>query len=343
MTMVGSLASDCRARAQPPDGVQLTTVREKLELFGFDPYFRDGCDDVRSITESGRKVDLWNSTFVVFRPDAVVTRSVLRGIDLLLGSGFSVLSIYEFQYSHLSVRECWRYQHNINTRDRILAMDLLMTSTPSLLCLLKADCSADSVPASARLKMLKGPSKPEHRKPGQLRYEMGGAQSPMLTFVHAPDEPADLLRELAIFLDPPRRLQAYGLLAREAAPLANEAIIEAVNDIYARTPAHDLEATSVLETLQQRAHAPASLLVDIDRGAPQPLHETLGQLGKDPRFGSLDAVAIATRIDQGHMPGLAPVLPDADPLAWQRAPRAGDRQRSREEQGPRHRSVEERE
>ena len=314
--MSGLSGYDRRARAQPPGGVRLTTVDEKLELYGFDPYFRDGCDDVRFMMDSGHKVDLWRHTFVVFRPDAVVTRSVSRGIDVLLNNGFSVLHIYEFQYTHLSVRECWRYQNNINTRDRLAAMDLLMSSTPSLLCLLRTDCDNDDLPATARLKILKGPSKPEHRRPGQLRYEMGGAQSPMLTFVHAPDEPADLLRELGIFLDPTRRLHAYGFLAGEPERLTKEEVKSIVADIYARTPAHDLDATSVLAVLQQRARTPTSLLVDIDRGVPRALSETLAQLGTDPSFGSLDAVAIATRIDRGHIAGLAPVLPDTDPFAW---------------------------
>lgn len=310
------MISDHRARAQPPEGVKLTTVAEKLEMFGFDPYFRDGCDDVRSIMRDGAKVDLWNNTFLVFRPDAVVSRSVLSGVEVLLKNGFSILEVHEFRYSHLSVRECWRYQHNINTRDRILAMDLLMTSTPSLLCLLRADSSGDGLPASVRLKLLKGASRPDLRKPGQLRHEMGGAQSPMLTFVHAPDEPADLLRELAIFLDPIRRLQAYRLFASDATPLTKQAVISMVSDVYARTPAHDLEATSVLKTLRQRAQAPPSLLADIDRGAPMALADVLDKLSKDPDFASLDAVAVATRIDKGHIAGFAPVLPDADPLAW---------------------------
>ena len=97
--------TDHRARARPPEGVQLTTVGEKLEWYGFDPYFRDGCDDVRAIMDGGGKVDLWNSSFLIFRPDAVVTRSVSRGIEVLLENGFSILKIYEFQYTYLSVRE----------------------------------------------------------------------------------------------------------------------------------------------------------------------------------------------------------------------------------------------
>lgn len=308
---------DRRARARPPVGIRLTTVTEKLDLFGFDPYFRDSCDDVRSLMDSGAQVDLWNTTFVLFRPDAVVTRSVMRGMDFLSKSGFATLSVQEVQYSYLSVRECWRYQHNINTRDRILAMDLLMTSTPSLLCLLRADCREDKLPASARLKVLKGSSIPDKRKPGQLRFEMGGAQSPMLTFVHAPDEPADLLRELAVFLAPAPRLQAYHLLAACANPLSKEEVTSFVDDLYSRTPSHDLEAAAVLKALQERGHVPTSLIVDIDRGVPRALGDVLRQLGQDPYFGPLDAVAIATRIDQGHIAGVTPVLPDADPLAWQ--------------------------
>ena len=138
----------------------------------------------------------------------------------------------------------------------------------------------------------------------------------MLSFVHAPDEPADLLRELPIFLDPARRRRAYGVLAGEPKPLTKQEVESIVADIYARTPAHDLRATSVLEVLRQRGRAPTSLLVDIERGVPLALSETLDQLGTDPSFSPLDAVAIAARISQGHIAGLAPVLPDANPFAW---------------------------
>lgn len=315
---------DRRARARPPEGVRLTTVGEKLEWYGFDPYFRDGCDEVRAITDAGGRVDLWNSSFLVFRPDAVVTRRISPAIDVLLDNGFSILKTYEFRYTHLSVRECWRYQNNINTRDRLAAMDLLMTSTPSLLCLVRSPCDADDLPASARLKALKGPSAPERRKPGQLRYEMGGPQASMLTFIHAPDEPADLLRELAVFLDPARRRQAYAVLASEPDPLTAHQIESVVADIYARTPAHDLRATSVLEALQQRGLVPTSLLGDIADGVPLAFSETLERLGRDPSFDQLDAVAIAARIVDGHIAGLAPVLPDADPFAWTARPEARD-------------------
>lgn len=308
---------DHRARARPPEGIRVTTVGEKLDWYGFDPYFRDGCDDARAIMDQGGEVDLWNNSFIVFRPDAIVTRNVLRAVEVLMDNGFSVLKTFEFQYTHLSVRECWRYQHNINTRDRVTAMDLLMTSTPSLLCLLRSRFDSHDLPASARLKLLKGPSAPEKRKPGQLRYEMGGPQAPMFTFVHAPDEPADLLRELAIFLEPVRRQQAYSVFASETKPLSKEEVESVVIEIYARTPSHDLQATSVLKFLRKSGHVSTSLLADIERGVPLALGETLKQLGTDLSFGVLDAAAIAARIGkEGHIKGLAPVLPDAEPLAW---------------------------
>lgn len=305
-----------RARARPPEGVRLTTVGEKLEWYVFDPHFRDGCDDARAIMEQGGKVDLWNNAFIVFRPDAIVTRSVSNAIDVLLENGFSVLQTYQFQYTHLTVRECWRYQTNINTRDRIALMDLLMTSAPSLLCLLHAECGDSDLPATARLKLLKGSSAPEQRKPGQIRYEMGGVQAPMFSLVHAPDEPADLLRELAIFLEPAQRRQAYGVMAGEPKPLSRQDIQTAVADVYRRAPAHDLRTASVVEALRQRGRVPAELLLDIERGAALALDETLDQLRADPYFGQLDAVAIAARIGKGHITGEATVLPDANPLDW---------------------------
>lgn len=316
--MVVLTSTSLRAHAHPPEGVRLTTVSEKLEWFVFDPHFRDGCDDVGLITDRGGHVDLWNNSFLVFRPDAIVTRGVWRAIDVLLENGFSVLKTYQFQYSHLTVRECWRYQNNVNTRDRIALMDLLMTSTPSLLCLLRAGEGDSDLPASARLKLLKGPSVPERRKPGQIRYEMGGVQAPMFSLVHAPDEPADLLRELAIFLDPARRRQAYGLLAQAPSPMTRQDLQSAVAEIYQGAPAHDLGLASVLGALRQRGRAPPQLLADIERRVPLALDETLQQLRLDPDFGPLDAVVVAAQIGEGHIAGKAPVLPDAKPLDWKR-------------------------
>lgn len=307
---------DKRARARPPAGVELTTVAEKLDWYAFDPYFRDGCDDVRAVREAVGEVDLWNHTFLVFRPDAVVTRGLSRGIEVLQENGFSILELHEFQYTYLTVREGWRYQNNINTTDRLMAMDLLMTATPSLLCLLGTRHGDVTLPASARIKALKGPSAPERRRPGQLRYEMGGTPASMFSLVHAPDEPADLLRELAIFLDPPRRRRAYRLLAGQPASLTRQDIETAVADLYARTPVHDLQATTVLEGLRRRGRIAHSLLAEIERGDQRDLPATLALLGMDPQFGPLDAVAIASRITTGHIAGCDPVLPDVDPFAW---------------------------
>jgi nucleoside diphosphate kinase len=268
--------------------------------------------------DSGGEVDLWNNAFIVFRPDAIVTRSVSNAIDVLSENGFSILKTYQFQYTHLTVRECWRYQTNINTRDRIVLMDLLMTSAPSLLCLLRAECGDGDLPATVRLKLLKGPSAPEKRKLGQIRYAMGGVQAPMYSLVHAPDEPVDLLRELAIFLEPAQRRQAYALLAAEPRPLNGREVQAALAEVYERAPAHDLCTASVLDALRQRGRVSAKLLLDIENGAPLPVHETLDELRADPDFSQLDAVAIAARIGEGHVNGEATVLPDANPLDWAR-------------------------
>ena len=79
---------DTRARAHLPGDMRITTVGEKLDWFGFDPYFRDGCDNLGSAAGKSGAIDLMNSTFLVFRPDAILSRNVMAGVDVLFENRF---------------------------------------------------------------------------------------------------------------------------------------------------------------------------------------------------------------------------------------------------------------
>jgi nucleoside diphosphate kinase len=310
-----------QARAEPPPGELLSRVPGKLDWYAVDPYFRDACDDAREIAQRrGVGPDLWRHAFLVFRPDAVVTRSIGAGLRILDAAGFEVIGLLEFTYTHLTVREGWRYQLNIATRDRIDAMDLIMTATPSLMCLLRAAATNRNRPATALLNALKGPSAPEARRPGQLRSEMGPVQASVLTFVHTPDEPADLLRELAVFLPPEQRRRAMASLADRPPAISREQTDRHIEDLYGRTPVHDLTLALALQRLRMSAdpaHSP--LLHRLGAGEPSALQPTLAALrAADKAFSVLDAVAIAAHVGQRHITGMAPVLPDADPAAWDR-------------------------
>jgi hypothetical protein len=310
--------ADRRARASIAGLPILTQVAGKLDWYAFDPYFRDACEDAATLGAAGRPPDLRRHAFIVFRPDAVLTRSIGAGLEVLTSAGFEVLDAVEFTYSHLHVREGWRYQLNIATRDRIEAMDLIMGATPSLFCLVRGPTSGGQPPASALLAGLKGPSAPEARRPGQIRAEMGPVQASVLTFVHTPDEPADLLRELAVFLPPAARQRALDLLARQRPAWPSARLEEAVAALYARTPAHSLEAEPVLDRLRTGANPAGRRLLDqIAAGRSCSMRPTLEALRRlDAGFSDLDAIAICARIGEQHIGGADPVIPDVDPALW---------------------------
>lgn len=299
---------DRRARAVPPDWLPpLTQIAAKRDWYGFDPYFRDTCDDLNRLGADGVRPDLLRHSFIVFRPDAVVTRSIERALDVLDDADFEVLDIVEFTYSRLTVREGWRYQLNIATPDRIAAMDLILLATPSLFVLLRETGPQRDVPSALRLSALKGPSAPEARRCGELRAAMGPVQASVLTFVHTPDEPIDLVRELAVFLTPEQRRDMLVGMARRPGAWPRNRIVERVAELYARTPMHDLEFETALARIGES-------------GAAWTAASFRAQLATlrdgDDAIEPLDAVAVYARFGERHTTGLEPVLPDAKPAFW---------------------------
>jgi hypothetical protein len=54
--------------------------------------------------------------------------------------------------------------------------------------------------ASSRLASIKGHSRPDQQRAGQLRYELR-TPSRVMSYVHIPDEPADMVRDMSLLLD----------------------------------------------------------------------------------------------------------------------------------------------
>ncbi|MFG3756480.1 hypothetical protein, partial [Klebsiella pneumoniae] len=99
-----------------------------------------------------------------------------------------------------------------------------------------------------------GPTMPAQRQPGQIRYRLG-PDNRLLNFVHAADEPADVLRELGLLFDRAgRRTIIAQLLGGQDAGGALQLVRE---HAYADTPAYDLEPEPALARLR---HAVARLV-----------------------------------------------------------------------------------
>jgi len=230
----------------------LSCLPRKRELYATDPYFRDAWEDILALWGAERAQSLlFDLAPVIYRPDALVARGVGRGLRATRELGFAPVACGVFRYNRLSVREGWRYQLNIATRDRIDVMDMIMPATESLYVAMKRAPSEVEVPATTCLSSFKGPSLPENRKPHHLRSLLGKAQVSVLTYVHISDEPADIVRELGIFFDRPQRLEI--LRAIEAGEDVVDGVERAADELYARIPAHTLDFVEALDRVEGMA------------------------------------------------------------------------------------------
>ena len=83
----------------------------------------------------------------------------------------------------------------------------------------------------------KGPTDPAEREPGQLRHLLG-RYSYLLNLVHTTDEPADVARELAVYLDSADRARVIAEALQGADRSADARELAA--RLYASSPSHDL-------------------------------------------------------------------------------------------------------
>ncbi|MFD5636992.1 nucleoside-diphosphate kinase [Streptomyces sp. NPDC127077] len=218
---------------------------------------------------------LLRSTFVMFKPDAVVGRRVEPALAFLAGHGFEPLGALTVRVDARVCRELWRYQINAAPLAVIRAVDMILESGPPCLFVALRDTRGPErtgTTAAERLAELKGSSKNRSVDGGSLRGALG-CELMCLNFLHAPDDPADLIREVGVLL-PRRRAQALSLLAADVSPprAAEPAALAA--ELYATHPAHSLSRPVPSGTSSRREPSgdtsrrpadPRSLLARVER------------------------------------------------------------------------------
>jgi hypothetical protein len=85
---------------------------------------------------------------------------------------------------------------------------------------------------------MKGPALVHLRQPRHLRSRIG-AGTGLLNLIHTPDEPADVIREMGVMLDPDERGRAFAAMDRGAP--AGAPARAAAELLYEQAPAHDLD------------------------------------------------------------------------------------------------------
>lgn len=183
---------------------------------------------------------LRRTTFIMFKPDSVVKRRIVAALDFLSANGFFPVAARALTIRRNAAHHVWRYQWNAASVDRMVLATRANEEGEALFVMLR-DGAPEDIPASVRLWLLKGSVFAEHRTPGQLRSRLD-VRNRMLGYVHTPDEPADIVRELGI-LFPQAERQA---LLSDAAAGHPFDILPLIDRLEAAAPEHSLDLDEVI-------------------------------------------------------------------------------------------------
>lgn len=223
---------------QPPFGWD--PVRR--EFYPDDIYF---CETALLLErESEQRLDLMlrRTTFMMFKPEAVVGRRIEPALAWLAERGFRPTGCLPVRVDPRVHRELWRYQLNGASLAIVRTVDMILSASPCLVVALRDEWGPEKTgtTASVRLADLKGSSSEPMANGASLRGVLG-CELLCLNFLHVPDCPADQVRELGVLFPARERAAALALLAREPSPEADAELAGAVRALYAEYPAHALD------------------------------------------------------------------------------------------------------
>ncbi|WP_245550840.1 nucleoside-diphosphate kinase [Nocardia paucivorans] len=220
---------------------RLTPQRAKVEAYLGDTYVLESVEQLSRLRVDPATFATGHS-LLLLKPEAIVARAVERTLKWLGDNGYRVLDAAAVPVDRHLVLALWYYAWNIVSPERRRLVDLSVDISDALVLVVTG--SDGELPVPVRLAAAAGAVDPPRRKPGELRYLLGRHDHP-LDLVHTPDDPADVLREMAIYFSEARRAQVVvrsytGADGREAARAA-------ADRLYARTSARSFDRSAALE------------------------------------------------------------------------------------------------
>lgn len=278
------------------DWRQLTRIDAKAPLYARETYFREGWSDAAECLGDAMASVIRHGALLMIKPDGLRAGVGPRVVDFVARNGFEIADAFAFTLHPMQWRELWRYQLTSATCDRLRVNDLVLCN-PALLLVLH-DISGDALPATVRMSTLKGPSDVTRQAPGCLRRLLGQPNR-VFSYFHVADEPADLLRESAIFLPRERRRAMWANLlspsarakvpdvvseclaraARDAAPLDLQLSLRHVRDRVDHAVAHS--GTSRARALADGLQRTLAIAEGGERIAWRPFESALRELGAE--------------------------------------------------------------
>jgi hypothetical protein len=244
---------------QPP----LTTDPDRRRIYPDDIYFREAATQLAELPPEVRDRILRRTTFVLFKPEALAGRRIERALRFARDHGFEPIGACRVPADRHTVRNLWRYQLNAAPLPVVSVVDMIVATADCVFVAFfdrdngstdngsATDGSGDGLPATTGLSNLKGSSRDPAAGAGLLRATLA-CTTLCLNFVHAPDEPADMVRELGVLFDQAGRAEALRILSRE--PVADGWLAEVtpvVQRAYAELPPHDLDLASSRAALRR--------------------------------------------------------------------------------------------
>lgn len=295
---------------------RLTVLPAKQELLDHDLYFREGWADVLDVLGDEAVGVVEGLAMIAVKPDAVVGRRLHTIVDYLLAHGFVPVAETRFAYNRHSMREVWRYDWHVYTVDRLQLCSLWYPTNDVLLLLARDERPEPGVPATVRLSELKGLGDPALRGPHHLRTLLNPPNR-ILNFVHVGDEPADVVRELAIFLDRDERrrflaeVRAHHLGDRTAQARA------AIDRIEGDVPSHDLDVEAALNRLTPVVGEPTTTrLRGLVRGHGELSWDEFTALVPVDDVPRWDVIVLASFVVRNERPVPHALLPPVEVAEW---------------------------
>lgn len=242
-----------RELLEPP----ITTDPDRRRLYPEDIYFREMAEQLDALDPQTLHRILARGSFLLFKPEALAGRRMERALEYLAERGFEPLGALRVRIDPRTLREMWRYQLNAAPLSTVRAVDMIMATADCLFVPMYDTYGPErtGLTAAMRLSDLKGSTRDLNTDLGRglLREELDcTVQS--LNFVHAPDEPADLLRELAVLFDWPDRGEPLRLLSTLPSSQGYESVRREIKSLYSLCPEHPLDPNTSIEALRAAAH-----------------------------------------------------------------------------------------
>jgi hypothetical protein len=180
---------------------QLSFDPQKHRFYPGEFESRLAWEDLQIISPESMMTMFHRYTFIIIKPECFKRRLTASILEFLKNHGFAIRSMRLFHFHAANERFVWRYQWNAATTDRQQLSAIKNELDPAAILTLCDERWDGSIPAAVRLHELKGSSAfLDRRRPEQLRSIIGTTNR-ALTFIHCPDEPADILRETLAFFE----------------------------------------------------------------------------------------------------------------------------------------------